>query len=169
MIYRQRQEEVKLAFPRGDKGRWRLAQNYCHIAVSMHRTTTIIRLALLQRESLTANPADHRARHTSPALRLLSSSLSRSARQGSCTGSPRSLVSHSSKRTGLPQITQRTAVRRSFSIGAAQVKTEGTQRPLVTRHKRHVAPSSRANAAGDGSPIARTPLTSSPCGTGGHG
>lgn len=56
----------------------------------------------------------------SAALRFISS-LSRSARQGSCAGSPRALVLHSFGSTGLPQIVQGTDVRRS-SIGPDQSK-----------------------------------------------
>ena len=48
-------------------------------------------------------------------LRLLSSSLSWSARQGSCTGAPRSSVLQSFNHTGLPQTKHGTEVRRTFT------------------------------------------------------
>ena len=94
----------------------------------MHGPTTSIRLAVFERDRLAAYPADqhivplHAWQFLSAALRFLISSFSRSARQDSCAGSPRSVTWHSSKRTSLLQMTQGTAVRRSSFMGAESEK-----------------------------------------------
>ena len=115
----------------------------------MHGPTTIIRLEPLQGESLATYAADqnhvgHTCQGSSVTLRCLISSLSRPARQASCTGSPRSLVVHSCRSTGLPQRVQETELRRS-SIGCASCLC-----PFRARCKRHFPPGDKRGVGAAG-------------------
>ena len=91
----------------------RFAENYSHVAICVHGPTTVVRLALLERESLATYPAGHRVPlpanvQALSCASLISSfnrsSLIRSAMHASCPASTRSVTLHSSRRTGLPQI-----------------------------------------------------------------